>query len=146
MAAFGSIIYVVILIFIVSSVVKRAKKAGGTLNNPAKPALPVAGKPARRTGFTNYRPHKDIISVNRDMGDAKGSSTLRDDRNNDWLAMQLREEAKARVRMSDMFQMKTEHSNKCDAEFIKRFHESNCDADGIDTGISKGAKNSTKKR
>lgn len=62
---------------------------------------------------------------------------LKDDKNNDWLAQQLREEAKAKVRMSDMFQLRYEHMNKCDAEFIKRFHESNCDAEGIDTGDKK---------
>ena len=112
MAAFGSIIYVVILIFIVSSVIKRAKKAGGTLNNPVNPARSVAGKTARRTGFTNYRPHKDIISVSRDMGDAKGSSTLRDDRNNDWLARQLREEHRAFKMTSEMFDLKIEHASQ----------------------------------
>ncbi len=65
---------------------------------------------------------------------------LMDDKNNDWLAHQLREEAKAKARMSDMFQLKMEHLNKCDAEFIKRFHESSCDADGIDTATRKRAK------
>lgn len=137
MAAFGSIIYVVILIFIVSSVIKRAKKAGGTLNNPLNPARPVAGKTARRTGFTNYRPHKDIISVSRDMGDAKGSSTLRDDRNNDWLARQLREEHRAFKMTSEMFDLKIEHASHCDARLLEQFHRRNCTAEGVDLANGK---------
>ena len=137
MAAFGSIIYVVILIFIVSSVIKRAKKAGGTLNNPVNPARSVAGKTARRTGITNYRPHKDIISVSRDMGDAKGSSTLRDDRNNDWLARQLREEHRAFKMTSEMFDLKIEHASHCDARLLEQFHRRNCTVEGVDLANGK---------
>ena len=88
-------------------------------------------------GYTNFRPHKDIISVTRDMGDSRNSSVLRDDKTNDWLARQLRDEARAMSMLSDMFQLKTEHSNSCDAEFIRRFHESNCDSHGVDDGTRK---------
>lgn len=63
------------------------------------------------------------------------SMTLKDDRSNDWMARQLRDEAVAMAKVSDMFKLKQSHMNNCDAEFIKRFHESNCDADGIDTGL-----------
>ena len=64
----------------------------------------------------------------------QGSMTLRDDRSNDWMAKQLREEAQSMVRVSEMFQLKQAHMNNCDAEFIRRFHESGCDAHGIDDG------------
>jgi hypothetical protein len=63
--------------------------------------------------------------------------TLQDDRNSDWMAMQLREEARAMARVSEMFKLKQQHMNNCDAEFIKRFHESSCDANGIDDGTHK---------
>ena len=63
--------------------------------------------------------------------------SMKDDRSSDWLARQLKEEAYALSRVSDMFQLKQQHANKCDAEFIKRFHESSCDAGGIDDGIKK---------
>ena len=62
---------------------------------------------------------------------------LKDDKTNDWLARQLRDEARAMSMLSDMFQLKTEHSNSCDAEFIRRFHESNCDSHGVDDGTRK---------
>ena len=137
MAAFGGLIYVVILIFIISSVIKRAKNAGGAVNKPVKPGQSVAGKGTRRTGFTNYRPHKDIISVSRDMGDAKGSSTLRDDRNNDWLARQLREEHRAFKMTSEMFDLKIEHASHCDARLLEQFHRRNCTAEGVDLANGK---------
>ncbi len=62
---------------------------------------------------------------------------LKDDKANDWLARQLREEARAMTMISDMFQLKIDHRNSCEAEFVKRFHESNCDVHGIDDGNRK---------
>lgn len=49
-----------------------------------------------------------------------------EDRDNDWLASQLREERRSGNRMSDMFDLKEEHANNCDAYAIKREHERNC--------------------
>ena len=73
-----------------------------------------------------------VISVRKHDG-----MTLMDDRANDWMAKQLKDEAIAMVKVSDMFKIKQEHANKCDAEFIRRFHESTCDAEGIDDGTHK---------
>lgn len=73
-----------------------------------------------------------VISVRKHDG-----MTLMDDRANDWMAKQLKDEAIAMVKVSDMFNIKQEHANKCDAEFIRRFHESTCDAEGIDDGTHK---------
>lgn len=50
---------------------------------------------------------------------------LRDDRNNDWLARQLREEKRSLGLMREMFDLKAEHANSCEAEMLKRFHEDN---------------------
>ena len=66
------------------------------------------------------------------MGDSKNSSVLRDDRANDWLAKQLREEHRAFKATSEMFDLKIEHASHCDARFIEQFHRRNCDARGID--------------
>ncbi len=75
-------------------------------------------------------------------GNLKGSYTTKntdylmmEDRNNDWLAKQLRDESRSREIVSEMFQLKMHHQNNCDAEFIKRFHSSKCDASGIDNGL-----------
>ncbi|MBR2529478.1 MAG: hypothetical protein IKE35_00450 [Lachnospiraceae bacterium] len=105
---------------------KIIKKSTGTQGSSAS----GASKSKART-YTNYRPHKDIISVSRDMGD-KRSSVLRDDKNNDWLARQLRDEHKAFKATSEMFDLKIEHASHCDARIMEQFHRRNCDASGVD--------------
>ncbi|MBO4889710.1 MAG: hypothetical protein J5574_01850 [Lachnospiraceae bacterium] len=97
----------------------------------------VPAQKRRVQGFTNYRPHKDITSVSRDMGDSRNSSVLRDDKANDWLARQLREEHRAFKATSEMFDLKIEHASHCDARLIEQFHRRNCDANGIDLANGK---------
>lgn len=134
-AGISSVIWLFVIGMILLTTVRRAKRiSGNTARNSSfvsADRLYAAKKPSTR----NIK--SPIRSNSRNVGDGM---ILKDDKNNDWLALQLREEAKAKVRMSDMFQLKADHLNKCDAEFIKRFHESNCDADGIDTGTKKRAK------
>ncbi len=133
--ALSSILVVVIFFVVISKALKKA--ASGTTTSKLAPRPGQQGKPVRPRGYTNYRPHKDIVSVSRDMGDSKGSSTLRDDRNNDWLARQLREEHKAFKETSEMFDLKIEHASHCDAKYIEQFHRRNCDAGGVDLANGK---------
>lgn len=141
-AAMSMMIWVFVVAVIILTTVKRVKRMPGKSTDndrfyaSSEKMYSSNKKNMNRTGSNLRAPDKR----------SDNGTILKDDRNNDWLAMQLREEAKARVRMSDMFQMKIQHSNKCDAEFIKRFHESNCDANGIDNGVSKGTKNSVKNK
>ncbi|MBR6469179.1 MAG: hypothetical protein IKS84_02270 [Lachnospiraceae bacterium] len=80
------------------------------------------------------------VPVKQVQAKAGAGMILKDDIANDWLAGQLREESKAMTIISDMFQLKAQHTNSCDAEFIRRFHESSCDADGVDDGTRKQKK------
>lgn len=66
-----------------------------------------------------------------------GVSRDMEDREHDWLAHQLAEERQAKRRMSAMFGLKLEHEENCAAEANRRFHQNNCDAGGIDTGLGK---------
>ena len=100
----------------------------------------------RHNRNTSYAPVKNLYTqvAGRSANPVQAKKTvsgegmiLKDDKTNDWLAKQLREESKAVAVLSDMFQLKSEHRNACDAEFIKRFHESNCDAYGVDDGTRK---------
>ncbi len=139
----GGVISLLILVWVVYVVVKKAKisqsgspqrknYAGNvsvTRNNPTVKKRPQ--------GFTNYRPHKDLVSVSRDMGDSRNSSVLRDDRANDWLAQQLREEHRAFRVTSEMFDLKIEHASHCDAKLMEQFHRKYCDASGIDLANGK---------
>lgn len=131
----ANLISVALVILIFYSIIRRAKQ----LNTDAKktPGGKAAGS-GRPKGYTNYRPHKDITSVSRDMGDKK-SSVLKDDKNNDWLAQQLREEHRAFKMTSEMFDLKIEHASHCDARLLAQFHKQNCDANSIDLANGKSA-------
>jgi len=53
----------------------------------------------------------------------RNTDVLFEDRQNDWLAKQLREEARLAKRTSDMFDLKYEHAASCDARDLKDSHE-----------------------
>lgn len=128
----GALVYLVVMFFIVFSIIRSAKKNGYMANKTGQPgAVPAAKANARPRGYTNFRPHKDIVSVSRDMSD-RNSAVLKDDRDNDWLARQLREEHRAFKLTSEMFDLKIEHASHCDARLLEQFHRHNCTADGID--------------
>ena len=133
--ALSSIIIVFAFLAIITKALK--KSASQTAKSKIAPKQPQALKNTRPRGYTNYRPHKDIVSVSRDMGDSKGSSTLRDDRNNDWLARQLRDEHRAFKLTSEMFDLKIEHASHCDAKLLEQFHRRNCSAEGVDLANGK---------
>ena len=118
---FSVIVFIVVFVLIL---VKIAKKSNANAAQKSR-----AAKAAR---YTNYRPHKDIVSVSRDMSDKRGNSVLRDDKNNDWLARQLRDEHKAFKATSEMFDLKIEHASHCDARLLEQYHRRNCTASGID--------------
>ena len=49
-------------------------------------------------------------------------NSLMEDRQNDWLANQLREEHRAFKRTSDMFNLKIEHVAHCDAKLLHQYY------------------------
>ncbi|MBR5359857.1 MAG: hypothetical protein IK123_03110 [Lachnospiraceae bacterium] len=77
--------------------------------------------------------HKEPLNLPISMHREPPVNRLMDDREHDWLAGQLRDERTAKRRMSDMFDLKMDHSRNCDAEMLRQFHSSNCDAEGVDT-------------
>lgn len=54
-----------------------------------------------------------------------------EDRNNDWLAKQLREERFYEQKFSAMYGLKRQHAANCDADSLRREHEENCDAEEL---------------
>ena len=70
--------------------------------------------------------------VNKHMARERSNVKQWEDRRNDWLAGQMNDERQAQRRVSEMFQLKMEHRYSCEAEMLKQFHESHCDADDVD--------------
>ena len=94
--------------------------------------------------YKNYRPAtrptvKRVSNVYNTKSEKRQavSAQLKDDRVNDWLAKQLRDEHVAFKGASEMFGLKIEHSSHCDAMLLKNFHSSRCDAKGVDTATKK---------
>ncbi len=108
-----SIIWVVFIAFFISRIVKKSKET---------------------TPFPKKLQSQQILteSVYRRAG-IKGTLALKDDRGNDWMAKQLREEHVAFKKTSDMFNLKIEHASSCDAQMLAQFHASHCDAHEVDT-------------
>lgn len=67
---------------------------------------------------------------NRQMTDIRkwAQGMALEDDEHDWLAREMREEAQAYRRVSEMFQMKMSHAANCQAEALRLEHEANCDA------------------
>lgn len=143
----GLIVVAIILIYFFLAVKKKMRDVGGNSIKGKKEIKPVMrtpreGKAAVQT--INSRDRKAMgqklsTDIKREgpsssMKDVRYSSHLAmEDRSNDWLAKEMREERKALYRVSDMFQLKIEHSRQCEAELAREFHSVRCDADGIDT-------------
>ena len=142
------IIYVIIIILMITRIKKNKNvtrtpqgrvtppdNKAAAYRNTAASAGKDSVKPVRKNNIGRSANVQNIREPVRRNESVKQESVMKDNTSSDWLAMQLREERRAMARISDMFQLKKEHMNKCDAEFIKRFHESSCDAGGIDDGV-----------
>ena len=81
----------------------------------------------------NHDHKKDSHNINKQLFNENPGSLLKDDRANDWMARELKEEKAAAAKVRIMFDLKEEHHSSCEAEMIRRFHEDNCDADKVDT-------------
>lgn len=109
---------IIVLIIIVSTVAKMKPKK-------------TARKPRRKTAMSGR-------TQPRTMSQQKADSAVRtyrmlEDRENDWLARQRREEAATERRFSAMYGLKRMHEANCPARNLRDEHRRNCDATSIDT-------------
>ena len=58
---------------------------------------------------------------------------MKDDREHDWLARQMREEAKI-LRRGDMMDLGASHASACDADMLKKYHLYAEHDDSVDNG------------
>lgn len=107
----------------------------GTGTAPSKsPAKSVAVPDKRNAAHTEMYPAKMKDGVKRD---AKGGTTIKDDRRNDWLARQMREEKIALYKMAGMFGFKPGTSSINAASLNRDMHARICDSEGVDTAQGK---------
>ena len=128
-AIFSVLIYIAIGYFVFRTI---RKKRGGITSSQTRPV------PPQQVPVQVMQPSRKRNSgVNAHMAREKINIRGWEDRRNDWLARQMAEERVAQRRMSEMFQMKMEHRYNCEAEMLKQFHETRCDASEVDTGEHK---------
>jgi len=80
--------------------------------------------------------HDELYPIKMKDGvkrEAKSGTTIRDDRRNDWLARQMREEKIALYKMSGMFGFKPGSSSINAASLNRDMHAHICDSEGVDT-------------
>lgn len=117
--------------------ISKAEETFGTAKSSPQYSVARSGVTTKTVSGkgTNYaqspKPPKYKNSVRVDTGRSR-TLAIKDDCNGDWLAKQLKDEKVSYSRMSEMFQLKAEHSKNCDAQLLKEFHHFTCEADKID--------------
>ena len=144
------ILLVIIMVAVFASISAAGKKGSSinrSLEDPTRPPI-QAGRPASRPqqrpvsrAGSQARPYAKPSGAPEKVkvgGRSSGSRLLNqdsvflEDRNNDWLARQLREEARI-MRSADMLDLGAGHRDNCDADRLKRIHLFEHD-DSIDNG------------
>ena len=130
-----AVIYIAVIIVIFMRVYTNSKKRQGRSQSDTKTVkmpAPESRRPDEAGSDKRPAAHRSAES------DKSAVNRLMDDREHDWLARQLREERIAKSRMSDMFELKREHADNCEAHEIKSAHMDNCDAEGtVDTAAGR---------
>ena len=121
----------------IAKVKEEQKKSGPSKKKNVKPVnigktvKPVSfGKNAMLVSATEEIKSK----TNKAKYDGMAAFRSLENRNNDWLARQLREEKQKERLYSEMYGLKRRHEENCPADRLRREHEKSCDADGVDTG------------
>ena len=80
-----------------------------------------------------------VMNFNYKRNNVKKSKNAKleafEDRQNDWLSEQIREETRLRYELNESIGIKISHEYNCDARMLRREHEMMCDANGIDNGM-----------
>lgn len=129
----NNVVEIIAVFFVVFVLIRSIKKA-----SKSEAEVKKMVKKTQYSSTASNRVYKKTVSAPQVYKGMKSNtridtSPLRDDRNNDWLAKQLREEHRAFREVSDMFGLKIEHASHCDAKLLRNYHHLNCDAGGIDT-------------
>ena len=152
------IIWIIIVISIVSSISKKAKQANrtGQAQRPAQPSQPAARqqiiRPVQNFGKTAANNPSQVYGTgafaktsdpgkisagkieksfgSRVTGSLGENAVLLEDRRNDWLAKQLREEA-AIKRRGSVYDLGASHDVSCDADDLKKGHIKRHNTNGV---------------
>ena len=142
-AVIGVIVWLTVVLSVLKIVRKSVKSSQERSGQaPAKPQYrQAAGRPSRSVykDSVSSGMRKPLSMPSRGAGKLSLGSdgVLMEDRNNDWLAKQIRDEQRVLMR-GDMTDLGAVHDRACAADQLKMYHMNECDADGIDNGHYRG--------
>lgn len=116
---------------------RTSSSPGRTMLNPGankQTPLRSAAAPAQRKTAPGGTGKSEKSKPQKVKYDGMAAFRSLENRSNDWLARQLREEKQKERLYSEMYGLKRRHEENCAADRLRREHERVCDADGVDTG------------
>lgn len=136
----SSFIIPCVWILIIVSAIKRAQKNSknrGSINKPPTKQQ----MPDRSINNTTIKRNIPVNNIQKPVAVPKPTHRISarldnslEDRNSDWLSQQKQEEKVSMFNMSEMFGLKINHMNNCDAEALRREHIKVHETHGIDSG------------
>ena len=137
-----SLLPLLVILLVLSRVSKAAKnqRSGNPQGDP-NAWLQQRQQASRKTGGKLVKPlvpassgkSKTLGSPKAEAGGTLAETFMKDDREHDWLARQIREEEKI-LRRGDMLDLGASHAASCDADVLKKYHLYAEHDDSIDRG------------
>ena len=137
-----SLLPLLVILLVLSRVSKAAKnQRSGNPQGDSNAWLQQRQQASRKTGGKLVKPlvpaasgrSKTLASPKAEAGGTLAETFMKDDREHDWLARQIREEEKI-LRRGDMLDLGASHAASCDADVLKKYHLYAEHDDSIDRG------------
>lgn len=145
-----SVIWIAVFFAIIFRLIKRDRTGSSASDIKGRPYGDRGSQMSAPAGAPVSKPHPSVSAYKPQKAPMGGSGvyqggvsrstmkaerathTLMENRSNDWLATELREERAALYRANAMFGQQMEHKQVCDARMLKEYHLEHCGAEGID--------------
>ncbi|MBR5642500.1 MAG: hypothetical protein IKW92_10260 [Firmicutes bacterium] len=133
----------IVIVFILTRLSKAAKTQQRSTGDPnvwlqrqqeqqAKQSQPRQVKSLKK-GSSKSLFGQPVAAPKAEAGGTLAETFMKDDREHDWLARQMREEAKI-LRRGDMLDLGASHEASCDADVLKKYHLYLEHDDSVDSG------------
>ena len=140
----------IVILFVISRLSKASKRQQGRPNTQGDPnawlqqrqtksklVKPLASNKSGEYRSDNrsftFGKSKAGASPRAEAGGSLAETFMKDDRKNDWLARQMREEERI-LRRGDLMDLGASHAAGCDAELLKKYHLYAEHDDSVDNG------------
>ena len=135
-----SLIPLIVIVFILTRLSKVAKTQQRSTGDPnvwlqqqqAKQNQPRQVKSLKK-GSSKPLFSQPVAAPKAETGGSLSETFMKDDRKNDWLARQMREEERI-LRRGDLMDLGASHAAACDADMLKKYHLYAEHDDSVDSG------------